>query len=278
MKWILQEISDIGTSNPIVARLLVQTCDLLDSSLFNLTKEQTDEIKNILGMNVAKRLTACYKIFLKIEEEIKNINKIKFNERITSNSIFLPSIKDLNHLCESFLYEAKSALRDLTKIFNVFYGKKFNGARFDIVANWAKEEFGESHDLYLISKENHNLWIKKIIDMRNAIEHPESSLGRFIIENVKLIKTDTPPYYKKPKWHIEGDVESSIFNDMNTIINNIMSFSEDILVILLNNVKIKLPNNAPINFVEIPENKRNKDCPVRIKIHISAEDLGLPIE
>ena len=278
MKWQIQKILDIGTSNPIVARLLVQPKQILESFTLSLTEEQKKEIKNILGAKVALRLINCYKKYIEIEEEIDKINDMGFKKQLSSNSINVPSIIGLQYSCESFLYEAKLALRDLTELFNVLYNKSFNGARYDKVANWACDKFGENDDLFKIINENQMSWIKKIIDMRNAVEHPSSNLGELVIHNVKLINTHKPPFLEEPKWYLEGNIESSILSDMKTIVGNILSFSEDILVVLLSKLPNHLPYNAPIKFKEIPEEERNPSCPIRIEAFISAKDLGLPIE
>jgi hypothetical protein len=267
LSFELKQLSDVGTTNPIVARLSIQTNDLI--KLFPLTEKQKEDIYGLLGMDVSQRLITCFKIYSKLKDELVKVNQTNINDFFRPNVIQTPTVLDLNNMCENFLYQAKSTLRDLLGIFNIFYNKEFSEARYDFAYNWAKEKFGKNDDLYKILKQDNDTWIKKFIFMRNAVEHPKGK-SQLKINNIMLINKDKPPYFKAPTWQLNNEKESSIIPDMATFIENTLGLCEDILVILLE----KLPkNNIPLVIVEIPEQERNADCPVRLQVSLHPDYL-----
>jgi len=267
-----QLLSDVGSSNPIVARLIIQTCELIQPIPIEL--KQKEDIIKILGENVCERLVKCFKICRNIRNKVNVMNEYKFDQLVQSKSIEIPSIIELRQDCESFLYQAKLALRDLSEIFSVFYiveycGDVYKKSNYKVYGDWACNTFGADDYLSKGIKEE-EVWIKKIKDMRDAVEHP-SEESKLLIHNIKLVTDRTPSYLKEPKWNLTGDNESSIRRDMEKFIENILSFSEELLIALL---KKALPNK-PIIFEEIPVEERDRDCPIRFKIGLDLSKMEL---
>jgi hypothetical protein len=254
-------LSDVGTSNPIAARLAIQTNNLTQP--FPLTEKQKEDIFGILGMEVRERLVNCQKIFIKLHEELIRINGIKIEDCLQRNAVTVPTVIDLKHLCESFLYEAKSTLRDILKLFDVFYGEKFTEAsKYDKAYQWAEKRFGKDDSLSKMLKNDHETWIQEIVRKRNAVEHPGGYSGYLHINNIELLNTEKPPFFQAPTWFRNDAPPTSILHGMETFINNTLELCEDILVILLE----KLPQrDIPLIIVEIPEEQRDPSCPIRLQ-------------
>lgn len=258
-KFILRKLSDIGTENPIVARLSIQTSRIVEP--FIKDKKTRDEIYEILGIKIKDRIISCFKIYKYLVDELNKADSyinLHIDEIRSAQCIEIPSIIDLNDKCESFLYQAKSSLRDLCTLFSIFFNKDFSEPRFDNIMKWALNKFGEHDDLYLMIKQNHDSWISRIISMRNAVEHPGGYSGVIHITNIEMIGD-----YKfiEPKWGLNAEKGSSIRKEMEIFINNMLFFCEDLLMICL----IKLNKNLPFAFIEIPEDERDPKCPMRIQ-------------
>lgn len=156
-------------------------------------------------------------------------------------------------------------MRDLSPIFNVFFGYEKFGSRYDVYKEWAKTKFGENDELYKILNEDH-VWIKDLVDFRNAVEHPESSKLKILnIEPHKSGKLDFP------KWSLNDQTQRNIINDIEVFVENMLTFCEDILVILIKKT-LTFPH---IIFLEIPENDRDENCPIRIRASIDKSKLGV---
>ena len=150
MAYRIQQISDYGTANPIVARLSLQTKELLQ--FYNLSDKQEERIFGLMFSSIQPRLMTCFQIMEQLKKEVKahqkRIDEVGLEFQAHGKAYTLPSILDLQFRVETFLYNGKSALRDLTGIFLILFSKDFQKeARFDKVLKWARKEFGNEDSL-----------------------------------------------------------------------------------------------------------------------------------
>ena len=265
----IQQLSDYGTSSPIVARLSIQTKDLLP--FFEISDFKRAEIFSIFFSNIQPKLMACDRIKESLTNEVlthqKSIDDCGLQIQTHGNAYTLPAILELEHRVETFLYSAKSVLRDLTQIFIILFDKDFQRrARFNEVLKWAKDTFG-IEDEYVKMLNEDQKWIKRIVDMRNAVEHPGGGSGTLHIDNFTSIEDDQKVMVIEPRWSLNNDSKISIVQEMNVIVSDLLTFCEETLV--LNIQRFKKP--FPIQIAEIPEKERDPACPVRFKIEINAK-------
>ena len=113
----------------------MQTSKLLGFS--KLTKERRDNVFGLYHGEIQPRLLECDDIAQQISKEIldvaQNLNENSFVIQSHGWVIEVQNILRLEQRLEQFLYCAKSALRDLTKVFNCFFDTNFNEARYDKV-------------------------------------------------------------------------------------------------------------------------------------------------
>jgi hypothetical protein len=217
--------------------------------------------------HIQKQLLECDQIAQDISREILDIGvkleeeglKTQANEKV----IEVPHLIRLNPRVEQFLYCAKSSLRDLAQIFGLFFGKSFDEARYDKIYRWAEEEFGKDSDLARITRQDHDLWIRKLVAMRNAVEHPGGHSGHLHIHNFELVPDNHLkfPALNPPSWHLNDEPKAPIAESLLVAVSNILELCEDMLVICIN--MSGLPEI--IAFAEIPDEERNPDCPVRLR-------------
>ncbi len=262
-----RQISDYGTSNPIVARLSIQTSQLCEP--FQLEKNTKDAVLKIYGFDVQPKLLECFRIADWLRSELvrldKEITKSGFDIQAGGGrAVTVPTVLSLESQSETFLYNAKASLREIVKIINLFYHTAFNSPRYDKVDNWASKELGENDELSQLIKQDHCLWIKDIIDRRNAVEHPTGKLGPMRIQNTQIARLDEGIKLIEPLWALGDGKFSSILQDMYVFINNFLEFAEDLLVLILKKQKCAVP----VLFVEIPENKRDPEMPIRLRVTI----------
>jgi hypothetical protein len=204
MPFEIRKISDVGTTNPIVARLAVQTFDLVQ--WLKAESGQREEITHLYLNALKPRLIRCEKfkneLVTKIVECDRSIELQKLQDpRIRQ----VPHITELQGIAEGFLYEAKNFVRDLLGLFRIVYGCKLKNASdfADLkrqgesnLVKWAVKTFGEEHHLTKLLRTEQR-WSGEFIRMRNAIEHPDGKSGTVTIQNVRTRTNPSgfvPPY------------------------------------------------------------------------------------
>lgn len=254
MNWVLiEDEHNRGTADPYVARTIFQTGDLCE--LFELGTEEKQRIVGVFNL-YRRHLHQCDEISKRIIAQInKHSERLKVSVNAGDEKMFrLPSVKNLTNDIETFLYHAKLAFRELKGLFQFTQGKTFSSrTRYNQIADWSEKRFGVDNHLTRWLRCNCD-WIQKVIDSRNAVEHPEKAV--LVIKNFHLTERGT---ISAPTWALNDEKPESILKDMGVIPVNMLEFAEILLVRSLRNTK----DIYPIVIAEIPEDKREKVRPVR---------------
>jgi hypothetical protein len=253
-----EKISDYGTNNLIIARLVFYTQDIL--SKMQISKAVIDPILELMLNSLSPRLLEMDKkknlLEKKIQEAIKEANaQNKINN--TSNKT-IPYVTNLKVECESFLYLSKLFLRDLSSLFDLMGYEGFSGSNYSKLSKIATQKFSTKSGITKCLLQYEPM-AKRLVRMRNNVEHPKScsniEILNFEVKNNKLLD---------PVWCYEGFCEE-IMSDFTNITKNLLCLAEELFLNLL------LESNLltlPITFNEIPENLRNPECPVRFQVKL----------
>lgn len=260
----IQQLGDYGTSDPILARLAIQFDKLME--FYKISKKQRDEIFQVMHSEVVPKLVVCSRIKEQLAKDIrdhqKQIDEKGLEFQAQGRAYTLPAVMNLRHQAETFLYNAKSVLRDFTPIFKVLFSKDFkHEARYDKVHKWAEGKFG-AKDSFSKMLTDDLPWIKRIVSMRNAVEHPGGYSGILHVENFSSQEKDRTVFVIEPVWYLNSEKKSPIAHDLEVFVTNLLTFFEESLLLCLE----KFPSGFPIAVVEIPESERDPECPIRFKI------------
>ncbi len=271
----IQQILDQGTTNPIVARLSIQTQSLLP--FYNLNEDQRQRIFGVMFSDIQPKLLACSRIYEELAKEVteqqKRIDEVGVEFQAGGRAYEIPAVFDLRSRAETFLYQAKSVLRDLTKIFLILFGKDFNNtARFDLVAKWAEAQFGEHDELTKMLKTDESLWIRPLVRLRNAVEHPGGGSGTLHVDNFTSEVVGSTVVVVEPVWYLDQDEKSPIVRDMGVFTDNLLTLCEQTLILCLE----KFKKNFPIVIAEVAQADRDPHCPVRYKMTVDTSKIAFP--
>jgi len=258
----IQKISNYGTSTPAVARTLPQGADIL--TFFNTEDAQKDSCKSVLA-ELSRHLVRCVEARDRIASEIVEGCNQGLSWQSQGRTVSLPSVPDLHSTAEAFLQSAKMAIRETALLVEPFYGVRHDH-RFHKFGSWAKEQFGCDDPL---TKAIHGWepWVKRVVNLRNAVDHPENKLGgKLVVHNFRLVGTREEPQLLKPWWGLSGEAESEVIPDMDSIIEGIIKLGEDILVMLF----YKFKSGFPLAIFEIPEDQRDPSCPKRLQVSLAS--------
>ena len=145
--------------------------------------------------------------------------------------------------------------------------RELEDGNYSRLKDWAEGRFGASDPLTKLIAEDFELWIDEVFSKRNAVEHPGRSSDTLQVLNFSAVQDPVTKNWKGvfPTWARNQDQPSSVTRDMLITIENILCFSEDILVQCL----IKSGSMVPVVFYEIPEEDRDPNCPIRLRVTIN---------
>jgi hypothetical protein len=263
-----------GTTNPIVARLTLQTLEILQQC--DVTKEKAEEIGSIYLDSLVKKLLRCWEIEQALSVEYdKMLASYKPPQR-GAVSVELPQIPRLEEDCHNYLYEGKNFLRDLLGVFNLLFGTKFKEASEwarrpkggDSVIEFSAKTFGDNHVNAVFSRQL-PACISPFIDMRNAVEHPEGWSGQLKIRNFAF---DVDGKITDPVWSREKDGKTAygplpIIAEMRVGVHNFLILGECVLIMW---AQTHLSTPGLVNLAVVEEARRNPLCPVKWRVGPSA--------
>lgn len=166
---------------------------------------------------------------------------------------------------ETYFYNAKSVLRDLAGLFEIFLNKKFDHSRYNDIWKRAKKHFGKDHPITKFVEKNIP-WIKDIVQRRNAVEHPGGYSGYLHIINIEFVDVKGNLHFVAPTQHFNENPPSSIHNDIRVILNYLLEFNEILFVLMLQTIE----SPFPLRFYEIPEQERHPEAPVRFAVTVDS--------
>jgi hypothetical protein len=262
IKFVIQPMFSRGTSTPCVARTTVQTQQLLGMVPFDQkTKDAIFEV----GFRVMKRLIVLEDIREQLGAQVgaatESIAKNGIPLQAGGQAADVPAVVDLDQDAERFLYDAKLALRDIAGLFLPLHGKEFNH-KYQQVRAWAESTFGVEDQLVKALHAD-AAWIERVINMRNAIEHPTDPHAPLTIRNFTLRSAGPPWKVDPPSWFMNGDTPTWMLQDMEWIATNLLTFFEDILIDGMHRHSM-----FPLTISEIPETERDAACPIRLRATI----------
>ena len=265
-----QKTSNYGTSTPAVARTLPQGDELL--GFFKATNEQKDACRHVL-LELKRHLVRCVEISEKlgkeVDEGVNRLNKLGPYPKIHGNSISLPGVPDLHSNAEAFLQSAKLAMRECAHLVEPFHGAKHDH-RFHKLSAWAEESFGPEDQLTKVAKA-WEPWVKHIVTMRNAVDHPsDADGGKLFTHNFRVAGTKDSPQFIAPVWGLTGGPEWDLKGDMQAMIEGGIELGEDILVALFEKHKL----NDRLYVYEVPKESRDPSFPKRLRVGLREPSSG----
>ena len=275
MPFTIKKFLDHGTENPIVARLALQTVQILRQC--NITKEFRDTVGELYLNSLQRKLLRCWEIEQRFLEEFNAAVAAYEPPGARRQLIDIPQVGRLEEECHNFVYEAKNYIRDVLKVVNLLYGTTFKEAsEFSrgkkgglTLVDWASKTFG-GEDPRTNSLRGTVATVEKLVGARNAVEHPGGYSGILLIENFTL---GVDGRLREPVWHRERegeevDAPSSIRLDMDAAVRNLLLLGEEVVVLWAED---HFREAALMRVAGVPPKQRDPKCPVKYVVTVSEE-------
>lgn len=264
MIFKFQKLSNYGSGTPAVARTVLQAKPIID--MFNCTDEQRTALMEKL-FELQRHLLKCVEcrdgLAAEISSEMDGYSAPQTGGARARGAFALPGVGDLQSKGETFLQSVKLAIAATGNMIEPFYGESF-GHKYQKIEAWARDQF-EADDPFIESITRAMPFVKKIVQMRNAVDHPQSEPGApMVYANFDLEQVDGVSALVTPRWSLTGEQLRPMLEDFDQIIEAIITLGEQILVHLFEKFRM-----APmLIIVEIPVEQRSADRPIRLMVTI----------
>lgn len=251
----LTKISDVGTGNPIVARLSIGLLEVL-----KFTYLQADQIEAVFSScnEIKRALVQAEKAANPLLDEIRQIQEeLRLNGAKTQSGgrvIETPGVMHLDNV-RTFVKYGKQGLMHVSRAVGRLLDIKIDSPRFDLMIREYDSRFGSDHPLTKKLREDHDEWLKGFIDLRNEEEHPSSDQP--FVSGFSITSKPDGAFEIRPPVLING---VPVVSYLETMSYNLLTFSEELIA---RTAETFFP--PIVGLDEIPAQQRSKKCPVRYR-------------
>ncbi len=268
--WTASPQSDIGTSNPIVARVLLQSHEILKAASFETTVDK--EAVTVHLHSCKEALLACeitaIRINSRIDIIIEKVNNVGLAHDCNGRGLNpFPQVQELDVDCGTFLIQANRAIKLICELPKFFLSLDKKDSNFEHLGKTLETILDEKSPLIQFVKDNQN-HIKYLIELRNFHEHPNSR--KTVIDNFKLMPDST---IMVPRWYLSDGEPHSIKEELIAVIAYLRDVAELMLIHL---VMQTISKSFPFVIESIPEHKIDLTNPIRYRLSLDVSKMNFP--
>jgi hypothetical protein len=267
--WVASPVDDLGSSHPIVARVLLQGHEILKSALFDGEVDKDGVTKQLHACK--ESLVACEKIAKRVGSHIDRVIQevIAYGVSTDNSGRTLnpfPQVPDLDTDCGTFLIQANRAIKLICELPRFFIPLDRDDSNFDYLGKRLAATLGESAPLTEFVTANAD-GIRYLIDLRNFHEHPKEK--RTVVDNFRVMPDAR---IRVPMWHLAEREPRPIKEEMFAALEFLIQMAEAMLIHL---VMHKVSKQFPFIVEEIPDEDIDRNTPIRYRLSIDASKLRL---
>ncbi|MFS5596683.1 hypothetical protein V2V61_11040, partial [Streptococcus agalactiae] len=201
LPWVTSPVAWVGSSHPAIARVLIQSDELLDHATL-AAGIQKQEV--MLHLHACKEsLLACDAIAIRVAGKVSEIIEIIESAGLSIDSSGrglnpFPQVEDLDADCVTFLVQANRAVKLISQIPSYFLSLKKLHSNFDHLGRALRAEVGESPLCIFVEEQSE--FIAKIAELRNFQEHPTAA-KETVVRNFHLVPDGS---VSVPTWFVDG--------------------------------------------------------------------------
>jgi hypothetical protein len=262
--WVSSKSSDFGSTNIIVARVLLQGSDMVDS----VATEDKDLVLRQLH-TCKEALLACEKVRLRVTESAESImNDLSQNGVNLERGRHvkdLPQVPNLEDDASSFLINIKRAIVSICYLASYVLPLPKKDNNLEHLKKSVNKLNDKRYSQLIEAIDAFIPGTKHLIELRNFQEHPGDKIT--YIENFTVTPKNEVGY---PVWYVKGNEPESIVASMESAIEYVVTLSESMLIhYLLATTK----SNFSYFVEEIPEKDIDPKKPIRYRLSIDMSSI-----
>lgn len=258
----------IGCSNAIIARVLLQGRDILDAAF--LPRSIDKDLVTLCLHEIKEALIACYKA-----SEVVVGHVARISEEIGARGVeydpggralpSLPQVPDLEAHSTQYLISAKRAIAAICRLPPLFTPLDRTDNNFDHLGDRLAKILSDDDPLLKFIRGRADL-IRYLIALRNGQEHPKPDT-RTDIRNYRLQADGT---LAPPTWSVSDHPPAAIALEMPTGIERLIEVAEGLLIYL---VDWQLDTRLPYLLEELADEEVDPEKPIRFRLTLAGSAL-----
>lgn len=258
--FLASPVDDVGSSNPVVARVLLQSIEILQSAIFEVEIDKEAVIKQLHSCK--ESLVACLKVANRLQSKVEGVISEVTASGLSSDNNGrtlnpFPQVPELDADCGSFLVHANRVIKLICGLPKLFLNLPQVDSNFDYLAKRLTSVLGQDSPVVTFLRDNSD-GIRYLIDLRNFHEHPGET--KTIIANFKLLPDMN---IRVPMWHLTNQQPRPIKEEMVASIDFLIMMAEAMLIHLVMHKVIK---NIPHVIEEIEDIDPSNPIKYRLSI------------
>lgn len=258
----------VGSAHPVVARVLLQGRDLIESGAFT---SPVDKDAVVIRLHeIKEHLVVCSKAAEILCSRLDEINaKVQTDGvRVGGGGCMLPSVPqvpDLESVVTQFLIAAKRSVKAMCSLPSFFIFLDGSDNNFDHLGARLARHLGEDAPLSVFVRENAGA-PRYLIELRNGQEHPKAG-SRLQVENIRVLPDGS---LRAPAWFQTGGDPRPIRVEMASAVDVLTEIAEWLFLHLISHA---LDPKWPFVIQELQGNEIDPKKPIRYRLGVN---LGGP--
>jgi hypothetical protein len=227
-RFVAAVADNVGSSNPIVARVLLQGQEILNGAVFDRPIDKQVVVRELHAIKEA--LLACHKVAERVVSHVARVvddgekQGLPGDERGSLNPF--PQVLDLDADATTFLIHARRAIRRISQLPSGFFSIP-GDSDFDHLLN-RLAKVASARPMMKFVRDNAP-GIHYLSELRNCQEHPKK--GRHtMIDNFKVLPNGSVAV---PMWYVSGETPRPIAAEMRQAIEFLIMMAEAMLIHLV---------------------------------------------
>ena len=271
--WVASPVADVGSSNLIIARVLLQARQMLDGAMIEGPFDKDAAISKLHACK--ESLLACEKVANRIAQNIDEIVKqiteygIARDNRGRGLNPF-PKARDLELDCGALLIQANRCIKLICELPTLFVALDRTDSNFDHLSKRLSEALGDESPVTTFVRDNAN-GVRYLVDLRNFHEHPKQV--KTVIENFRVLPDGQ---IQAPVWYLQGEGQVEPHPIKEEALGTVDFLRELAEIMFIHLLMQRVSTKFPFFIEQVPDEKIAPDLPVRYKLSIDLARLHAP--
>lgn len=270
--WVASPVSDVGSANPIVARVLLQSHEILKAAAFDGELDKDAITKQLHSCKEA--ILACERMAGTVGSHIDRIIAEMIEQGIAKDNHGrgfnpFPQVPNLDTDCGTFLVQVNRAIKLVCELPTLFVRLERTDSNFDHLGKRLVTAIGMDTPLVQFITSN-AMSVRYLIDLRNFHEHPKDVST--VINNFHVTPSGE---VAAPTWQLSGTKNSEprpIKEEMVAAIDFLVQVAEAMLIHL---VLHRISPQFPFIVEEIPDEDIDSKLPIKFRLSIDISKLHM---